>query len=152
MRNMARFRDDFVATHPTLYSSPIFEGMDPDTKDGYTDLYMIAVYWMIGYLKDRFMSEDESLKYVGMLSKYILPIITILRHNFDIDYTDFNSLVKEVLAIKVEEVDESKRKYLADLGIDVDAEIIRTINEQQVRRIARLKGFSDLEIEQRIHL
>ena len=149
---MARFRDDFIAAHPVWHSGSIFEGMDPDTKAGYTDLYIAAVYWMKGYLSAKFMPEDEALKYVGMLSKHILPIIIRLRHNFDIDYTDFNSLMKEVLATKVEEVAESKRKYLADLGIDVDIEIIRVINEQQVRRIAHLNGFSDLEIEQRIHL
>lgn len=149
---MARFRDDFIAAHPAWHSGPIFADMDPDTKDGYTDLYIAAVYWMKGYLSAKFVPENEALKYVGMLSKHILPIIIRLRHNFDIDYTDFNSLVKEVLATKVEEVADDKRKYLADLGIDVDAEIIHVINEQQVRRIASLNGFSDLEIEQRIHL
>ncbi len=149
---MARFRDDFIAAHPAWHSGHIFADMDQDTKDGYTDLYIAAVYWMKGYLNGRTMPEDEALKYVSMLSKHILPIIIRLRHNFDIDYTDFNRLVKEVLATKVEGVDESKRKYLADLGIDADVEIIRVINEQQVRRIARLHGFSDLEIEQRIYL
>ena len=152
---MARFRDDFIAEHPTWHSGPIFEGMDPDTKAGYTDLYIAAVYWMKGYLSDKstkFLPEDEALKYVGMLSKHILPIIIRLRHNFNIDYTDFNSLVKEILTTKVEEVADDKRKYLSDLGIDVDIEIIRAINEVQVRRIARLNGFSDLEIEHRIHL
>ena len=149
---MARFRDDFIAAHPTWHSGSVFEGMDPDTKAGYTDLYIAAVYWMKGYLSSGSMSEDVALKYVDMLSKHILPIIIKLRRNFDIDYTDFNSLVKEIRATEVEKVVESKRKYLADLGIDIDVEMIRAINDQQVRRIARLNGFSDLEIEQHIHL
>ena len=149
---MARFRDDFIAAHPAWHSGRIFEGMDPETKDGYTDLYIAAVYWMKGYLSAAHLPEDEALKYVGMLSKHILPIIIRLRHNFDIDYTDFGHLIHEIRNTKVEDVTDSKRKYLADLGIDVDVEIIRVINEQQVRRIARLNGFSDLDIEYRMYL